>query len=130
MGRPPAAELRITRQKGENMAGQHVLEFTDANWAKEVEQSETPVVVDFWAPWCGPCRALSPTIDKLAEQYEGRVKVGKLNIDESPDTATRFAVTTIPRVLIFKGGNAPQKTHVGLTSERELVASINSVVGG
>ena len=112
------------------MAGQNVLEFTDANWEKEVEQSDTPVVVDFWAPWCGPCRALGPTIDKLAEQFAGKVKVGKLNVDDSPDVATKFGVVNIPRILIFKGGAKPQKTHVGLTSERELTASINSVLGG
>jgi len=112
------------------MAGQQVLEFTDSNWAQEVEKSDVPVLVDFWAPWCGPCRALGPTIDKLAEQFAGKLKVGKLNIDDSPETATKFGVMSIPRVLIFgKGADRPQKSHVGLTSERDLVASINSVLG-
>src|SRR5262245_14173778 len=110
------------------MAGQNVLEFTSDNWQTEVEQSDAPVVVDFWAPWCGPCRALGPTIDKLAEQYAGRVKVGKLNVDDSPDVATKFGVVNIPRVLIFKGGDRPRKTFVGVTAERELASAINSVL--
>lgn len=112
------------------MAGKNVLEFTSDNWAKEVEQSDQPVVVDFWAPWCGPCRALGPTIDKVATQFAGKVKVGKLNVDDAPDVATKYGVTTIPRIFIFKGGDKPRKTIVGLTSENELVKSINSILEG
>jgi thioredoxin 1 len=112
------------------MAGKNVLEFTSDNWATEVEQSDQPVVVDFWAPWCGPCRALGPTIDKLADQFVGKVKVGKLNVDDAPEVATKFGVTSIPRVFVFKGGDKPRKTFVGLTNERELVAAINSVMEG
>jgi thioredoxin 1 len=111
------------------MAGQNVLTFTNDNWQSEVEKSDVPVVVDFWAPWCGPCRALGPTIDKLAEQFAGRVKVGKLNVDDAGDVATKYGVTSIPRVFIFKGGDQPKKTFVGLTSERELVSAINTVLG-
>jgi thioredoxin 1 len=110
------------------MAGKHVLTFTSDNWGTDVEQSDQPVVVDFWAPWCGPCRALGPTIDKLAEQFAGRVKVGKLNVDDAPDVATKFGVTSIPRIFIFKGGDRPRKTFVGVTSERELTEAINSVM--
>ena len=112
------------------MASSHVMQLTSENSEKEVEQSDKPVLVDFWAPWCGPCRALGPTIDKIATDYAGRVKVGKLNVDDAPDVATKFGVTSIPRVFIFKGGEKPRKTFVGLTSERELVASINSVLEG
>src|SRR5262245_43674128 len=109
------------------MAGKNVLEFTSDNWQSEVEQSDQPVVVDFWAPWCGPCRALGPTIDKLANDFAGRVKVGKLNVDDAPDVATKFGVTSIPRVFIFKGGERPAKTLVGRASGRELVAASDSV---
>jgi len=111
------------------MAGKNVVEFTSANWASEVEQSTIPVVVDFWAPWCGPCRMLGPTIDKLAESFAGKVKVGKLNVDDAPDVAAKYGVTSIPRVFIFKGGDQPQKSFVGVTSERELTNSINTVMG-
>lgn len=110
------------------MASANVKEFTSENWAQEVEQSDQPVVVDFWAPWCGPCRQLSPTIDKIASQFSGKVKVGKLNVDDSPDVASKYGVTSIPRVFIFKGGDKPRKTVVGLTSENELVKMINGVM--
>ena len=110
------------------MASEKVLEFTDANWQKEVAESSVPVVVDFWAPWCGPCRALTPTITSLAAKYDGKVKVGKLNIDESQQMATKFGVTSIPRVLIFKGGAEPKQTFVGLRSEAELAKAIDGVL--
>ena len=79
-------------------------EFTDDNFSQEVLASDQPVLVDFWAPWCGPCRALGPAIDELAEQLDGSVKVGKLNIDENQQSATDFGVTSIPAVLVFKNG--------------------------
>jgi thioredoxin len=112
------------------MASQNVQEFTSDNWVKEVEQSDVPVLVDFWAPWCGPCRALGPTIDKVATQFAGKVKVGKLNVDEAPDVATKYGINTIPRVFIFKGGDKPREKAVGLVSESELVKMINNVMQG
>ncbi len=111
------------------MASSNVQEFTDDNWSREVEQSEQPVVVDFWAPWCGPCRALGPIIDRIADQFAGKVKVGKLNVDDAQQTAVKFSVTSIPRVFIFKGGAEPVWKVTGLTSERELVNAINGVLG-
>lgn len=111
------------------MASPNVVEFTSDNWVREVEQSDVPVVVDFWAPWCGPCRQLGPTIDRLATSYAGKVKVGKLNVDDAPDVATKYGVTSIPRVFIFKGGEKPIKTIVGLTSEAELSKTLNSLLG-
>ena len=110
------------------MAGANVLEFTSDNWQKEVVESSIPVVVDFWAPWCGPCRALTPTITSLATTYAGRVKVGKLNVDDANDIAAKHGVTNIPRVLIFKGGEQPRRTIVGLVSEAELTKAIDGIL--
>src|ERR1700677_3731952 len=112
------------------MATENVLEFTSENWQAEVEASDQPVLVDFWAPWCGPCRMLGPTIDRIAAQFAGKVKVGKLNVDDAPDVAATFGVSSIPRIFIFKGGKTPKKSFVGVTSEAELVKSINSVLEG
>src|ERR1700689_5028748 len=102
------------------MAGANVKELTSDNFQAEVADSSVPVVVDFWAPWCGPCRQLTPTIDKLATTYSGRVKVGKLNVDDANDVAAKYGVTSIPRVFIFKGGDKPRKSIVGVVSELEL----------
>jgi len=79
-------------------------EFTDANFQSEVLDSDQPVLVDFWAAWCGPCRAVGPTIDELAKQYDGTVKIGKLNIDENPESPRGFGIQSIPAVLLFKDG--------------------------
>jgi thioredoxin 1 len=110
------------------MASSNVMEFTEANFQAEVLTSAVPVVVDFWAPWCGPCRALTPTIESLAAKYDGKVKVGKLNVDDAQDIATRYGVTNIPRVLIFKGGDMPRRTFVGVQHESELSKAIDSVL--
>jgi len=110
------------------MAGKNVVELTSDNWQTEVEQSEQPVLVDFWAPWCGPCRLLGPTIDRIADQFAGKIKVGKLNVDNSQDLATKYGVTTIPRVFLFKGGDRPLKQVVGAASEADLVKMINGVL--
>jgi thioredoxin 1 len=110
------------------MASKNVVEFTTQNWEQEVAKSEVPVLVDFWAPWCGPCRALAPTIDKIADQFEGRVKVGKLNTDDNSDIAIRYGISGIPAVLIFKGGDQPRERVVGLVPEQTLVKTINRVL--
>ncbi|HEV3082519.1 MAG TPA: thioredoxin [Gemmataceae bacterium] len=110
------------------MANENVLEFTADNWNQEVVNSDKPVLVDFWAPWCGPCRALAPTIDKIATQFAGRVKVGKLNTDEYGDMAVKYGISGIPQVLFFKGGDQPKERVVGLQSEAALVKVVNKVL--
>ena len=98
-------------------------EFTDANFQKEVLESDQPVLVDFWAAWCGPCRAVGPIIDELAEQYEGTVKVGKLNIDENPQSPTEFGIRSIPAVLLFKDGKVVE-TLVGVQPKERYDAAL------
>ena len=110
------------------MASANVVELTTENWEQEVVNSDKPVLVDFWAPWCGPCRALAPTIDKLADQFAGKLKVGKLNTDDSPDVAVRYGISGIPQVLIFKGGDQPREKVVGLQPEAALVKLVNRVL--
>ena len=110
------------------MASANVMEFTSDNWKTEVVESSIPVVVDFWAPWCGPCRALAPTIDSIAAKYQGKVKVGKLNIDDAQDIAAQYGVTSIPRVFMFKGGDKPRRTIVGLVHESELTKALDGVL--
>ena len=110
------------------MAGDHVLELTNANWSTEVEQSDIPVLVDFWAPWCGPCRRLAPTIDSLATKYHGKLKVGKLNTDESADVAGKFRISGIPAVIIFKSGVEVNRM-VGLQPEAAFDKALQNIIG-
>lgn len=98
---------------------ENVHEFSDANFKSEVLESDTPVLVDFWAPWCGPCRMLAPTIEELANNYQGSVKVGKLNTDENPDIASNYGISSIPTVLLFKGGQVVQ-SFVGLQPKEQF----------
>jgi thioredoxin 1 len=86
------------------MAGAGIIEVSDASFEKEVLQSEQPVLVDFWAAWCGPCKALAPTVDQVASEYAGKLKVAKLDVDRNTATAMRFGIRGIPALLVFKGG--------------------------
>ena len=90
------------------MAG-HALEFTDENFQREVLDSEVPVLVDFWAPWCGPCRMIGPTIEELTKENLGTFKIGKVNVDENGETAMAYNVSSIPALMIFKGGKLVQQ---------------------
>ena len=105
------------------MAGDKTLTFTDSAFDQDVLNSETPVLVDFWAPWCGPCRAMSPTVDAVAVEYDGRIKVGKINTDDNPATAMRYQVRGIPTLLLFKGGTVVDM-RVGAMPKPELVKMI------
>jgi thioredoxin 1 len=105
------------------MAGANTLTFTDAGWDKDVLNSDAPVLVDFWAEWCGPCRMMTPTIDAIAEAYAGRVKVGKLNVDENGATSMRYNVRGIPTLLLFKGGKVVEQKvgAVGKTDVQKML---------
>lgn len=86
-----------------------VIEFSDSNFDSEVNNSALPVLVDFWAPWCGPCRMLVPVVERLAEKFAGKMKVGKVNVDENPNTAARFGIMSIPTLILFKGGKEVER---------------------
>ena len=96
-----------------------LIHLTDANFDEEVLKSEKPVLIDFWAPWCGPCRAIGPVVEELAVAYRDRVKVAKINIDENPKTATVYGVMSIPTLVLFKGGSIMEKL-VGLVPKNRL----------
>jgi thioredoxin 1 len=106
------------------MSSPNVIELTESNWNEHVT-SGSLVVADFWAPWCGPCRHLSPVIDKMADQFAGKVKIGKLNIDENPQVAVKYDVNTIPRILFFKGNDKPIHQEIGVMSPESLAKLIS-----
>lgn len=95
------------------------VKITSQNFESEVLGSDLPVLVDFWATWCGPCQMLSPIIEEIAKEYEGKVKVGKVNVDEEPDLAVKFRVASIPTLILFKNGTA-DKTLIGYHTKEQL----------
>ncbi len=104
-----------------------VQEVTDANFDAEVLQSATPVLIDFWAPWCGPCRAIAPVVDELAKEYAGKLKVVKMNVDDNPQTPGRFGVRGIPNLIVFKGGKVHEQI-VGAVPKARLTQAVQSAV--
>lgn len=107
------------------MASENVKEFNDENFEQEVLKSPTPVLVDFWAEWCQPCRMLAPTIDKIANEYAGKVKVGKLDTDSNRDVSLKYGISAIPTVILFKDGQVAQK-FVGLRGEKDFKAALDA----
>lgn len=104
--------------------GAHTVEITEGNFESEVEKSSVPVLVDFWAAWCGPCRALAPTVDQIAEEYEGKLKVGKLDVDAHGALSARFSIRGIPTLLLFKNGQV-QEQLVGALPKDKIVSAIS-----
>ncbi len=108
------------------MAG-NVIELTDASFDEVVHNSDIPVLVDFWAPWCGPCKMLAPIIEEIANEYADKAKICKLNTDEARDSAIEFGINAIPTTILFKDGQI-HKQWVGLTSKKDLSAAINKLL--
>ncbi len=108
------------------MAAANIITLTQENFEKEVLQSAQPILVDFWAEWCGPCKALAPVLDELAGEYEGRVRIGKVNIDQYQGLAAQFNIHSIPTLLLFNKGEVVEQL-VGLRSKRDLKASFDRV---
>ena len=108
------------------MAG-NVAELTDATFDKTIHNSDVPVLVDFWAPWCGPCKMIAPIIQEIAEEYTDKAKICKLDTDEARDSAMEFGISAIPTLILFKDGQV-QKKWVGLTSKKDLTAAIDELL--
>jgi thioredoxin 1 len=123
-------DIEPNRETG-SMASENVVTVTSENWEQEVVKSDIPVLVDFWAVWCAPCRALAPTIDKIADQFVGKVKVAKLNTEDAPDIAAKYRINAIPQLLVFKGSDEPiARPSAGGKSEADIVKMLNQAMGG
>ncbi|MDA1208558.1 MAG: thioredoxin [bacterium] len=103
-------------------------EVTDDTFEAEVMKSDTPVLVDFWAPWCGPCKTMLPIMDEITKDYDGKAKVVKINVDENSETAQKYSVMSIPTFLIIKGGKVEQ-TFVGAKSKEDIAKELDAVIG-
>jgi thioredoxin 1 len=109
------------------MASPNIVNLTEGNFTEEVINSPTPVLVDFWAEWCGPCKMIAPILDEIANEYDGKVKIGKVNIDDQQSLATQHGIRAIPTLLLFKNGEVAEQI-VGLRSKRDLKANLDKVV--
>jgi thioredoxin 1 len=112
------------------MANANVINLTLDNWEQEVVKSDKPVLVDFWAVYCGPCRMLAPIVDKIATDFAGKIKVGKVNTEDVPEIAMKYRISAIPQIMIFKGGDQPvERPSPGVKPEAEIVKMLNRVLG-
>lgn len=109
------------------MASQHIQTFTDGNFKSEVLDSQLPVLVDFWAPWCGPCRMVGPIVEELADEYAGKFKIGKLNTDENADVPASFQIRGIPTLMVFKGGKLVNQI-VGAAPKATLKSALDQAL--
>ncbi|HET6419331.1 MAG TPA: thioredoxin [Geobacteraceae bacterium] len=109
------------------MASEKVLAFGDDNFETDVIKSDVPVLVDFWAPWCAPCKAIAPVVDTLADEYEGKIKVGKVNVDENPATPGKYGIRGIPTIMLFKDGKLIDQV-VGAVPKAQLEALIKKAL--
>ena len=105
----------------------HPLEFTDSNFTEEVEKSDIPVLIDFWAVWCGPCRMIAQIVEELASEYEGKAKIGKVDVDNNPGIAGKFGIRSIPTLLIFKGGKVVDQI-VGVVPKGSIADKLNAYI--
>ncbi len=105
-----------------------ILTLSDATFDEEVKGSDTAVVVDFWAEWCGPCKMIAPALEEIASEHEGRIRIAKLNVDDNPDTARRFDVMSIPTLLVFQDGNAVKRL-VGAKGKGQLLQDLSEYIG-
>jgi thioredoxin 1 len=105
-----------------------LVEITDANFQEEVLNSSQPVLVDFWAVWCGPCKMIAPVVEEIAKEYNGKLKVGKMDVDSNPDTSVKFGIRSIPTLMIFKGGRVVEQI-VGALPKRNLLEKIAPHIG-
>lgn len=104
------------------------VELNDSNFDQEVLNSETPVLVDFWAVWCGPCRAIAPVVEEMAKSYDGKLKVGKLDVDNNPETSVKFGIRSIPTLLVFKGGKVVEQI-IGAMPRQNLIDKVTPHLG-
>ncbi|QJR13978.1 thioredoxin TrxA [Usitatibacter palustris] len=115
----------MSQPEAKHSANETIVHITDDTFESEVLQSNTPVLVDYWAEWCGPCKMIAPALDQIAQEYRGRLKIAKLNIDENQATPPKYGIRGIPTLMLFKNGNI-EATKVGAVSKSQLAAFIDS----